>query len=66
MEEQNRSICVTCYNQSFCVLTTDKSDITSCSEYENTVEFNFEPKKRFDKLKKVGTRNSHITGKQFA
>ena len=66
MEKQNRSICTTCYNQSFCVLTTDKSDITSCSEYENNVDFKFESKRRFDKLTKVGRRNPYKTGKQFA
>lgn len=34
----NRSICSTCSFLSFCVMTTDKSNITSCSEYEHYMD----------------------------
>lgn len=33
MEHYAKSLCSTCINISFCVLTTNKSFIHSCSEY---------------------------------
>lgn len=34
----NRSICSTCRYLSTCVLTTDKSNISSCSEYVHRLD----------------------------
>lgn len=38
MKNYKRSICSTCSFLSFCSLTTDKSNIHSCSEYEHYLE----------------------------
>ncbi len=37
-QKYNRSICSTCRFISFCELTTDKSNITSCSDYEHYLD----------------------------
>ena len=34
----NRSICSTCQYMSFCEITTDKSSITMCSEYDHYLD----------------------------
>lgn len=36
-----RSICSTCINLSHCMLTTDKSNISSCSEYVHLLDKDF-------------------------
>lgn len=43
MKNLDRSICSTCSYVSDCVLTTDKSNISSCSEYIHQLEKNEEP-----------------------
>lgn len=43
MKNLDRSICSTCKYVSDCVLTTDKSNISSCSEYIHQFEKDDEP-----------------------
>lgn len=38
MKEYKRSICSTCYHLTYCSLTTDKTSVSSCSEYAHLLE----------------------------
>ena len=43
MEKLYRSICSTCIHASYCVLTTNKSNISSCSEYVHKLDKDYLP-----------------------
>ena len=43
MKNLNRSICSTCRYLPNCVLTTDKSNISSCSEYVHRLDKDYPP-----------------------
>jgi hypothetical protein len=43
MKNLDRSICSTCRFIADCVLTTDKSNISSCSDYVHNLEIDNEP-----------------------
>ena len=51
MKHYTKSLCATCINISFCVLTTNKSFIHSCSEYYHVLNTSSDRKIQVENFK---------------